>query len=79
MTTAFTRALAQLSLGHLLVGVASDNVADLMSEDTGHLIFLFQQFKQAERDKDLTAREGKGVNRFRIREEVKLEIVWGSD
>jgi hypothetical protein len=55
--------------------VALDDVTDFVSKDAGELTFGFELVKEGAGDKDLTAREGEGVDGFGVREEVEFECV----
>ena len=54
----------ELALGHLLVRVATYDVADLVAEDARELVFIFELFKEGSSDENLATRQGEGVDGF---------------
>lgn len=70
-------ALDEAGLGHLLGGVTADDVADLVAEHTGELVFAFESFEKGSGDEDLAAGQGEGIDGLGITQEGEAELVGG--
>jgi hypothetical protein len=65
--------LAELAFGHLLGGMAGDDVAGFVAEHAGELRLVFQAIVERAGDEDLAAGQREGVDGFGIVEQVVME------
>jgi hypothetical protein len=70
-------ALRQALLGEVFGGVAVDDVADLVPQHAGHLVFGFELLQQGRRDEYLSAGQRKRVDGLRVGQHVKVEFIRG--